>query len=312
MRASRLAAVRSVLRLSAFIASTNRARALPVIAASSKVSAHLIRRDQPYCTCFFLAWAFSQANSDRVVPNFDQLSATSPALRRSLTKTPENKYRGSDDRKAVVRSGGDRSLARVVRYSLPPRSECWLRSRKPQRASCSASSRRYRTARSNMPSPLPVTAVSPRPNGPQCNKDGAVHDTSRCAASPMRTLVKCCSAKPVSSPSRKRNMPCHIRCRLWIPWRFLSKQLRINAVNQAARRRFLRPIFCFCLKTHSDHQVSLPGYRVEQIVSITDFDRLGSCPGLLIGLKFCDYNWERGQGRVFEIDHILQAIEDRR
>src|SRR5664280_764754 len=37
---------------------------------------------------------------------------------------------------------------------------------------------------------------------------------SRCAASPMRTLAKCCSTNPVSSPSRNKHIPCHIRRRL--------------------------------------------------------------------------------------------------
>src|SRR5882672_7188866 len=36
---------------------------------------------------------------------------------------------------------------------------------------------------------------------------------SRCAASPIRMLAKCCSAKPVSSPIRNRHIPCHIRDR---------------------------------------------------------------------------------------------------
>src|SRR5580698_5343092 len=36
---------------------------------------------------------------------------------------------------------------------------------------------------------------------------------SRCAASPIRMLMKCGSRKPVSRPSRKRNMPCHMRRR---------------------------------------------------------------------------------------------------
>src|SRR5262249_16169263 len=39
---------------------------------------------------------------------------------------------------------------------------------------------------------------------------------SKCAARPMRTLVKCCSARPVSSPSRNRSMPSHISCRFLV------------------------------------------------------------------------------------------------
>src|SRR5258707_15577362 len=37
---------------------------------------------------------------------------------------------------------------------------------------------------------------------------------SRCAASPIRGLVKCCSTSPVSKPNRNRNIPCHIKRRL--------------------------------------------------------------------------------------------------
>src|SRR5213080_4360534 len=37
---------------------------------------------------------------------------------------------------------------------------------------------------------------------------------SRCAASPIRGLLKCCSTSPVSKPNRNRNIPCHINRRL--------------------------------------------------------------------------------------------------
>src|SRR5215472_108837 len=37
---------------------------------------------------------------------------------------------------------------------------------------------------------------------------------SRCAETPMRMLVKRCSSSPVTSPSRNKNMPCHINRRL--------------------------------------------------------------------------------------------------
>src|SRR5258708_23117753 len=37
---------------------------------------------------------------------------------------------------------------------------------------------------------------------------------SRCAASPIRGLLKCCSTSPVSRPNRNRNIPCHIKRRL--------------------------------------------------------------------------------------------------
>ncbi len=31
-------------------------------------------------------------------------------------------------------------------------------------------------------------------------------------------------------------------------------------------------------------------------------------PGLLIGINFSDYDWEKNQQRVFEIDHIVQTM----
>lgn len=33
-------------------------------------------------------------------------------------------------------------------------------------------------------------------------------------------------------------------------------------------------------------------------------------PGLLIGINFSDYDWEKNQGRVFEIDHIVQTVQE--
>jgi hypothetical protein len=97
-----------------------------------------------------------------------------------------------------------------------------------------------------------------------------------------------------------------VDCSGWI--RFVNK-LGFNAVNQEAGRKVFTSDILGMLNTHSDHQVSLPGYRVEQIISITDIDRLNFRPGLLIGLNNGDYNWERGQGRVFEIDHIVQTMQ---
>lgn len=97
-----------------------------------------------------------------------------------------------------------------------------------------------------------------------------------------------------------------VDCSGWIC--FVNK-LGFNAVNQAAGHRVFAPDVLRMLNTHSDHQVSLPGYRVEQIISIGDIDRLNFRPGLLIGLNNSDYNWERGQGRVFEIDHIVQTMQ---
>jgi hypothetical protein len=97
-----------------------------------------------------------------------------------------------------------------------------------------------------------------------------------------------------------------VDCSGWIC--FVNK-LGFNAVNQAAGRQVFTSDILRMLNTHSDHQVSLPGYRVEQIISITDIDRLNFRPGLLIGVNYSDYNWERGQGRVFEIDHIVQTMK---
>src|SRR5207244_10075304 len=34
---------------------------------------------------------------------------------------------------------------------------------------------------------------------------------SRCAASPIRGLVKCCSTSQVTKPNRNRNIPCHTK-----------------------------------------------------------------------------------------------------
>ncbi len=51
---------------------------------------------------------------------------------------------------------------------------------------------------------------------------------SKCAASPMRVLAKCVSAKPVNRPIRNRNMPCHMRLRLvdfiWILFSFTARR----------------------------------------------------------------------------------------
>lgn len=92
-------------------------------------------------------------------------------------------------------------------------------------------------------------------------------------------------------------------------WICFVNRLAFNAVNQAAGRTVFTSATLEMLNTHSDHQVALPGYRVGQIISVTDIDRLDFRPGLLIGLNFGDYDWERGQGRVFEIDHIVQTMQ---
>ena len=64
------------------------------------------------------------------------------------------------------------------------------------------------------------------------------------------------------------------------------------------------------LNTHSDHQVAMPGYREKQLFSKGHAKQLLKRPGLLIGLNFSDYVWEKGQNRVFEIDHIVQTVVD--
>jgi hypothetical protein len=92
-------------------------------------------------------------------------------------------------------------------------------------------------------------------------------------------------------------------------WICFVNRLAFNAVNQAAGRTVFSSAILEMLNTHSDHQVALPGYRVGQIISVTDIDRLDFRPGLLIGLNFGDYDWERNQGRVFEIDHIVQTMQ---
>jgi hypothetical protein len=97
-----------------------------------------------------------------------------------------------------------------------------------------------------------------------------------------------------------------VDCSGWI--RFVNR-LGFNAVNAMAGHHVFSPDILDLLNTHSDHQVSLPGYRIGQIVSVGDIDRLAFRPGLLIGVNFGDYNWERGQGRVFEIDHIVMTMQ---
>src|SRR6202035_2370988 len=37
---------------------------------------------------------------------------------------------------------------------------------------------------------------------------------SKCAASPIRGLLNCCSTNPVSRPSKNKNIPCQIKGRL--------------------------------------------------------------------------------------------------
>lgn len=98
----------------------------------------------------------------------------------------------------------------------------------------------------------------------------------------------------------------HVDCSGWI--RFINR-IAFNAVNLASGTIVFSSDILSMLNTHSDHQVSLPGYRIGQIVSIDDIDRLTFRPGLLIGLNFRDYNWETGQQRVFEIDHIVQTMQ---
>src|ERR1700688_580887 len=57
----------------------------------------------------------------------------------------------------------------------------------------------------------------------------------------MRTLAKFCSAKPVTRPSRNRNIPCHIRHLLVYLMILLSVMERGAEQQEAARHRLLTP-----------------------------------------------------------------------
>ncbi|MGU3494560.1 hypothetical protein ACLBXM_11005 [Xanthobacteraceae bacterium A53D] len=96
-----------------------------------------------------------------------------------------------------------------------------------------------------------------------------------------------------------------VDCSGWIAF---VNMLAFGAVNAVAGRRLFTPAMLRLLNTHSDHQVSMPGYRIGQIFSGPALDEVDRRPGLLIGINFSDYAWERGQNRVFEIDHIVLTV----
>lgn len=96
-----------------------------------------------------------------------------------------------------------------------------------------------------------------------------------------------------------------VDCSGWIAF---VNRLAFNAANAAAGSQLFSAADLQIFNTHSDHQVSIPGYRTAQLFSIEAVASLAWRPGLLIGINFSDYDWERGQGRVFEIDHIVQTM----
>jgi hypothetical protein len=103
----------------------------------------------------------------------------------------------------------------------------------------------------------------------------------------------------------KRPAEGKVDCSGWIA--FLNR-IAFNAVNSAAGYPVFSAKTLNMLNTHSDHQVSIPGYAAEQLFSYRYVADINWRPGLLIGINFDDYDWERGQGRVFEIDHIVQTM----
>lgn len=96
-----------------------------------------------------------------------------------------------------------------------------------------------------------------------------------------------------------------VDCSGWIA--FINR-LGFNAANAAAGATMFTTQDLALLNTHSDHQVSIPGYKIGQLYSLDDVASLSWRPGLLIGINFADYDWELNQGRVFEIDHIVQTV----
>ena len=98
-----------------------------------------------------------------------------------------------------------------------------------------------------------------------------------------------------------------VDCSGWIA--FINR-LAFNAVNTAAGWHMFDRSALELLNTHSDHQVSIPGYIATQLYSLENVSSLPWRPGLLIGINFADYDWEKDQGRVFEIDHIVQTMAD--
>lgn len=96
-----------------------------------------------------------------------------------------------------------------------------------------------------------------------------------------------------------------VDCSGWIA--FINR-LAFNAVNTSEGRRVFGPDVLKILNTHSDHQLSIPGYKTGQLFSGDEVSRIAWRPGLLIGINYSDYDWELNQGRVFEIDHIVQTV----
>jgi hypothetical protein len=91
-------------------------------------------------------------------------------------------------------------------------------------------------------------------------------------------------------------------------WIMFVNRRAFSAVNASAGSTVFSQQTLGLLNTHSDHQVSIPGYRAGQIFSIDDVNGIPWRPGLLIGINFGNYGWEMNQGRVFEIDHIVQTV----
>lgn len=105
----------------------------------------------------------------------------------------------------------------------------------------------------------------------------------------------------------KRPDQGQVDCSGWIA--FINGKA-FSAVNRVAEEKRFEDDALGKLNTHSDHQVSLPGYSVGQIYSMGNVSSIAWRPGLLIGINFSDYDWEKNQGRVFEIDHIVQTVQD--
>jgi hypothetical protein len=97
-----------------------------------------------------------------------------------------------------------------------------------------------------------------------------------------------------------------VDCSGWIA--FINR-IAFSEVNKLAGQKLVDDRTLGRLNTHSDHQVSLIGYSAGQIFSIDSISTIPWRPGLLIGINFSDYDWEKGQGRVFEIDHIVETMQ---
>lgn len=91
-------------------------------------------------------------------------------------------------------------------------------------------------------------------------------------------------------------------------WVAFINRLGFNAANAVAGVPLFSAADLQLLNTHSDHQVSIPGYKLGQLFSLEYISTLSWRPGLVVGINFADYDWEQNQGRVFEIDHIVQTV----